>query len=220
MNSHLDLYSNPMPNESAHLSHGHAHLPDDQSHTHLSDDQIDDQLIGDLAAGPAAHLAACSVCTDRVAAAAAPMSNFSNVTMAWSERRSATLPIPDLSQQKPLWQRRMAGAVATACFAIAIIIALTNASHQVAIKTAELEPMQQESTQQEPAQQTAPPATVLTETASVAFPPRAAQISADNQMLQSIDDELDASADSPAALGIEPVSDHPGRPPTTTSVQD
>jgi hypothetical protein len=218
MNSHLDLYSSPMSRESASLSHGHAYLLDDQGHAHLSDDQIDDQLIGDLAAGPAAHLADCSVCTDRAAAATDPLASFQNVTMAWSERRSATLPIPDLSPQKPLWQRHMAWA--TVGFAFAIGIALTNASHQVAVKTAELQPTQQDSTQQNPVQQAATPATVLTETASVTVAPREAQIFADNQLLKAIDDELDTSADSPAALGIEPASNPSGRPPTKISVQD
>jgi hypothetical protein len=204
MNSHLDLYSSPMPHAAAHLA--------PHADTHLSEDQIDDQLIGDLAAGPAAHLAGCSVCTDRVAAAADPMASFQSVTMAWSERRSATLPTPSLSQQKPLWQRHMAWA--TAGFAFAIAIALTNASHQVVLKTAELQPTLQQPALQQSAQQAALPATVLTETASLTGAPREAQIAADNRLLQAIDDDLDTSADSPAALGIEPASDQ------TTSVQD
>lgn len=229
MNSHLDFHSTAVSYESAYCA---------QSHDHLSDDQIDDLLIGDLTAAPAAHLASCSLCADRVAEASDPIACFQNMTMAWSERRSATLPIPDLSQQRPLWQRHM--AFATACFTFVIGIALINASQQVALKTAELQSAQLEPTQQQPAQlqstqqqptqlqpaelqptrQVAPPAPVLTETASVTVAPLDAQISADNQMLKDVDNELDTSAVSPAALGLEPVSDHSTRTPSTTSVQD
>jgi hypothetical protein len=143
--------------------------------------------------------------------------------MAWSERRSATLPIPDLTRQQPLWQHHMAWATASLIFAIGI--ALTNASHQAVIRTAELQPMQQDSTQlastqQDPTQQTAPPSAVLTETASATVAPREAQIFADNQLLKAIDDDLNTSADSPAALGIEPVSAQPSRSPTALSVKD
>ena len=79
---------------------------------HLTPDQVDDHLIGDLAPAPAAHLAACSLCAERVALARSPLSSFQQVSTAWSERRSATLPIPVLDQQRPLLQRHMASASA------------------------------------------------------------------------------------------------------------
>ncbi len=101
---------------------------------HLTDDQIDDQLIGDLAAAPAAHLAACSLCAERVATAASPLSDFQNVSTAWSERRSATLPIPVLSQPRPLWQRYTAWA--TASLTLAFGMAFLNANHQFSLRTA------------------------------------------------------------------------------------
>jgi anti-sigma-K factor RskA len=189
-----------------------SHLDFHERHDHLSDKQIDDHLIGDLAAEPAAHLAACSVCTDRVATAADPLSSFRNVTMAWSERRSATLPIPDLSQQRPLWQRHMPWAAA--CFAFAIGVALTNASRQAVTRTAELQPMQHEM------QTTTQQAPVLIATASIDVAPRAHQVAADNRMLKAIDAALDTSADSPVALGIEPVSARSRRRPAPASLQD
>ena len=99
---------------------------------HLTADQIDDHLIGDLAAAPAAHLAACSLCTDRVAAVANPIASFQHVATAWSERRSATLPIPVPTQQQPLWQRHTAWA--SACLTLAVGVALINASHQFSIR--------------------------------------------------------------------------------------
>jgi hypothetical protein len=183
------------------------------SDDHLSDDQIDDQLIGDLAAEPAAHLATCSDCSHRVALAAAPITSFDSVTMAWSERRSATLPLPDLSGQKPLWQRHMSSAMA--CFTFVLGVALINANHEVAFKAAALHSAQPASTLQ-----AVTPAPALTETASINIAPPEAQISADNLMLKAVDTELQPSAESPSALGLEPVSDPAPRPRTTVSVQD
>jgi hypothetical protein len=192
---------------------------------HLTQDQIDDHLIGDLALAPAAHLAACTLCAERVAAARSPISSFQQVSTAWSERRSATLPIPIPAQQAPVWQRHMAWATAT--LSMALGFAFINATHQFSILNApEREPIASTSAQLTPVQQPAlfPPTPVLTETASIAVPPRAVhfatRISADNQMLQNIDASLDPSTDSPAALGLMP----PAAPNTASlssrSIQD
>ena len=189
---------------------------------HLTDDQIDDQLIGDLAAAPAAHLAACSLCAERVAAAASPLSDFQNVSTAWSERRSATLPIPVLSQPRPLWQRYTSWA--TASLTLAFGMAFLNANHQFSLRTAAPLPA--------PTAQPASPAiaaqTVASQTVAFLATPRslapqspaphATQLSADNHMLRAIDASFDPSADSPAALGLMPAAAPGSRPPA--SVQD
>jgi len=179
---------------------------------HLTADQIDDHLIGDLAAAPAAHLAACPLCADRVAAVANPIASFQHVATAWSERRSATLPIPVPTQQQPLWQRHMAWA--SACLTLAVGVALINASHQFSIQTAapslaaEAVPVPQA---------IAPPKTAaLTETASVAPSARTTQIAADNHMLRDVNTAFDPFAENPAALGL--TDNHSSRPPT--SIQD
>jgi hypothetical protein len=179
---------------------------------HLSEDELDDQLLGDLAPAPAAHLAACQHCTDRLAEASAPLAAFENLTLAWSERRSATMPIPDLSQQRPIWQRRMAWA--TASFACVLGLSLVNISHEVTLRSSDVSAPTAES-----ARQVALPAIHLNVSASVAKP-QPAQISADNQMLHAVDSELDASADTPATLGLEPVSIHADRSVAAISVQD
>jgi hypothetical protein len=184
---------------------------------HLTDDQLDDQLIGDLAPAPAAHLAACSLCADRVAAAASPIADFQNVSTAWSERRSATLPIPVPTQQRPIWQRHMAWA--TASLSLAFGIAFLNASHQFSLQTSapQSAPVQTAQSFVTPQTVAAQPPT-LTETASIAPSPRAAQISADNHMLRAIDASFDPSADSPAALGLIPAAAPSAGPPA--SIQD
>ena len=179
---------------------------------HLTPAQIDDHLIGDLAPAPAAHLAACTLCAERVAAARSPIATFQQVSTAWSERRSATLPIPVPAQQAPVWQRHMAWATAT--LSMALGFAFINATHQFSIlNTPQPAPITSTSTQLPRVQQAVltPKATILTETASIAPPPRAAQISADNHMLRAIDASLDPSTDSPAALGLQPAAaPHPG----------
>jgi hypothetical protein len=183
---------------------------------HLSDDQIDDQLIGDLAPESAAHLAACTDCSQRVASAAAPITSFESVTMAWSERHSATLPLPDLSAQRPLWQRHMTTAMAAFTFVLGF--ALINANYQFSARTPNFQPAHEN-----PAPRVVFPTPVFAQTSSVHIAHPQAQISADNQMLKAVDMELEASAESPAdsssALGLEPAAAAP-RPAATVSVQD
>jgi hypothetical protein len=179
---------------------------------HLSEVEIDDQLLGELAAAPAAHLAACTHCTARLAEASSPLAAFDTLTLAWSERRSATLPLPDLSQQRPLWQRRIAWA--TASFACVLGLSLANLSNQVKLRSSDALGSPAAS-----ARQVALPSIHLNTNASIAKP-QPSQISADNQMLQAVDSELDAVAVTPAALGLEPVSTPATRSAAAISVQD
>jgi hypothetical protein len=179
---------------------------------HLTAEQIDDHLIGDLATAPAAHLATCALCAGRVAAVANPIASFQHVATAWSERRSATLPIPVPAQQQPLWQRHMAWA--SACLTLAVGVALINADHQFSIQTAapsvaaEAVPAQQAIAQ--------PKATSLTETASVAPSAHTTQITVDNHMLRDVNAAFDPFAESPTALGL--TDSRSNRTPT--SIQD
>ena len=202
MNSHPDqLASIPAEFSAAH---------------HLTPDQLDDHLIGDLAPAPAAHLAACPLCAERVALARSPISSFQQVSTAWSERRSATLPIP-IPTQRPSWQRHTAWATAT--LSMALGFAFINATHQFSVLSTP-QPAPATSARLTPIQQPviAPKTPVFTETASLAPSPRTTHISADNHMLRAIDASLDPSTDSPAALGLLPAA-----APNTgslTSIQD
>jgi hypothetical protein len=183
---------------------------------HLTADQIDDHLIGDLAATPAAHLAACSLCADRVAAVANPIASFQHVASAWSERRSATLPIPVPAQQQPLWQRHMAWA--SACLTLAVGVALINASHQFSIQTATPQSAPSVAAEVAAVQQAVaiPNATALNETASIAPAAHTTQIAADNHMLRDVNEAFDPFSESPADLGLS--DSRSNRPPT--SIQD
>lgn len=185
---------------------------------HLTTDQIDDHLIGDLATAPAAHLAACSLCAERVAAVASPIASFQHIATAWSERRSATLPIPVPTQQQPLWQRHMAWA--SACLTLAVGVALINASHQFSIQTT---PQPAVSVYAQPSpvllsavhQPVAPMAPALAPAAPAS---QTTTIAADNHMLRAVNAAFDPFAESPAALGLLPDGSHSTRPPT--SIQD
>lgn len=156
---------------------------------HLTEDQLDDHLIGDLAAAPAAHLAACPLCADRVANALAPIDSFQAASLAWGERRSATAPVPSLPSPAMLWERRLAWSMAVATCAVGL--GLINATHSLAGFSTP---------------SAAAPAYTQTASQTTAAEPTAAQLSSDNQLLNTIDRELAASTDSPAALGLVSVS--------------
>jgi hypothetical protein len=147
---------------------------------HLTEDQLDDHLIGDLAAPAAAHLAACQLCSARVAAVAAPIASFQSVSLAWSERVSAAAPMPELPSARTLLERRLAWSFAIATCAVGL--GLTGINHKISAP--------------------APAATAAI--ATHAATPTAAQLSSDNQLLRNIDRELDASAETPD-LGLVPV---------------
>ncbi len=180
---------------------------------HLSEDEFDDQLIGYLADSTSAHLAACDLCSDRLAEASSFITSFQDVTAAWSERRSATLPIPKLPQRTPLWQRR-AGWI-TASLTIAVGLTVAGSGNRVELKANNDRPVQVQ-----PSHLLALPTPDLSASAVVKTTPPEAQISADNQMLKDVDNELDASADSPAALGLDSENNHSNWTPATLSVQD
>jgi hypothetical protein len=145
---------------------------------HLTEDQLDDHLIGDLAAAPAAHLAACAHCSARVAEAADPLNSFRAVSLAWGERQSATSPIPSVAGLGPAWERRLVWSLILA--ACAVGLGLANATHRA------------------PSPSTAATTAVAVQPVS----PSADQLSNDNQLLNTIDSELSASSETPAALGL------------------
>lgn len=182
--------------------------------THLTADQIDDHLIGDLAPAPAAHLAACALCADRVAAARSPLDSFHTVSTAWSERRSATLPIPAAPTARPLWQRH--SAIATACLAFAFGATLLNANRQLALQPAAPPPAPAQLADAAPAAPVSAQSVALIQTASASS--RSARIAADNRMLRAMAAAFDPASDSPAALGLAPEAATATRPPT--SLQD
>jgi hypothetical protein len=156
---------------------------------HLTEDQIDDYLIGSLPAEATLHLAACSRCMERTMAAGRSIEGFRAVSLAWSERLSATLPMPAQPVHRPFYEPRLVWSIGTAV--CALLIGLGSFTHRAA---------------------SAPDAAMNGSTSVAASRPSATpsadQLSSDNQLLNTIDRELNASAESPAALGLTTVSAH------------
>jgi hypothetical protein len=189
---------------------------------HLNQDQIDDYLIGDLAPESAAHLADCADCAALVAAASEPIANFQAVTQAWSERRSATMPVYVPAASLP--PQHMALRIAAGATAAVILM--------MGVRTMPLSHHQAEQQTASTTSQPIPQPQALTEIAStspveVSSPHEQmrhehapALISHDNQMLQDIDTALATPSESAASLGLEPVSTEQRQQPVTMSLQD
>ena len=102
---------------------------------HLNEDELESVLIGDAAPEHTAHLAACEPCKAALAelvkgegaAHADGLAGFRAVTLAWSERRSATMPLRDLeasqSRAAAAWRKRFALSAGLAA-ALAIGVAV------------------------------------------------------------------------------------------------
>jgi hypothetical protein len=189
---------------------------------HLSPDQIDDHLIGDLAPEPAAHLASCAVCTELVASVSAPIANFQAVTHAWSDRRSATMPVyvPAASLQPQHMALRIAAGATAAVILMMGVTTMPLSRHQATQQTAV--------TASQPAAQPQALAEIASTGPTEMIPPQeqaprdgvSARILRDNQMLQDIDTALATPSESAASLGLEPVSTEQGQQPVAMSLQD
>ena len=183
---------------------------------HLTEEQIDEQLMGDRSSAVAAHLDECEKCMQRVAEAAEPMAAFRDVTMAWSERRSATMPIPAAQADALVWQRRVGWAM-TAC-ALVVGLSFTGNARKAEMLRASVQSAQSVDTVNvAQARVAAVPVSVDRATGDVAAEER---YSGDNKMLKAIDNELAASVETPAAMGLETVSEQHVSPSGASSVED
>jgi hypothetical protein len=181
----------------------------------LTDDQLDEVLIAgsvadaDLTAEAITHLSACDLCQERLAASGAPLAGFREVSLAWAERRSATMPRPAGIPAGARQGRRLAWAsVATAVLAIGIAI-----------------PMAYERGNASPGTSSDAPSSVaaLGHTGISSVTPAAAtpdQIARDNQMLQEIDRALDAPTNTPAEYGLLPSSSRATTRARSAAVRD
>ena len=161
----------------------------------LTEDQLDDHLIGDLAPAAAAHLAACEHCQARVAAAEQPMVSFREVSLAWAERQSATMPTRPVVRSQASHRLAWVSAV-TAALAVGIAIPVVRERLTTPASAPRAE---------------APALAAVGHTGMSSVTPVAAtpeQIDRDNQMLEAIERELDAPADSPAVYGLVPAAGH------------
>jgi hypothetical protein len=164
---------------------------------HLTDSQLDDHLIGDSSPEIQNHLAACDLCSARLHTSLAPIASFDAATLAWGERRSATMPMQRFATRELSWHQRLAWSASMAA-AIAVGFAVPMATNQAHVSHDQ--------------------AFVASATAASTAQPDE-QVADDNQMLQAIDDQFAASQDAPAALGLVAVSSSSARS-TPSSLQD
>lgn len=163
---------------------------------HLTDDQIDDALIGDLDADCAEHLAGCRECQMRLTEAEAPIAAFNEVTLAWSERHSATLPTRPVQAKGAAWMPKAAWA-ATAAAVLAVGISVPVARHHRGNDNALTASRES----------AAGPLMAATGPVDNPVAAREEQIARDNQMLQNIDRELDSPDASPTQMyGVHAVA--------------
>ncbi len=192
--------------------------------THLTEEQIDDVLLGELASAPATHLAGCDACQARVALAEAPIASFKAVSLAWSERHSATLPSKlILSSSSSGYRHASWAAAASAVLLLAIAVPITryeaaSSRHQMASNSTPhiTQPATVIAAVPTTFNETPHEAHVQPVAVDVSNGSHAVQIARDNQMLQDIDRELEASAQMPAGdLEVQSVgnrSNPRGRP--------
>jgi anti-sigma factor RsiW len=190
--------------------------------THLTEEQIDDLLIGSLEPAEAVqmreHAAGCEACAARLSELEAPIASFKAVTLAWSERRSATLPVrPAAKRAGPRWSLGLAWGSLAAAALLAAVIPVLRHEQNVRVQQAYQAIQRTDKTATSAAAQPANPASAQNDSASTAVPENAQEIAADNRMLAMVDEELNA----PIALpGSATQGRGHSRPNKLGSIQD
>lgn len=163
---------------------------------HLTNEEIDDIIVGEPATDRRAHLQTCPICVARLAAAFEPIANFNIASLAWGERRSATLPLQLRHTPAGLVgnKRIQAAAGVTAAVALALVVAFPQLAHRATTESAH-RAFSAEVAQLAP--NTPPPLMAIADPSQ--SQPTDQQIARDNQLLQAIDREL-ASSDNSANL--------------------
>lgn len=179
---------------------------------HLLEEQIDEALMGCLAEAAVGHLMACALCQQQVAAARLPIESFKTLSLAWSERRSATLPtaLPQSLLQGVARRRRVAwGATATALLAVLVMLpagvryGMRGGREAAGLRGG--------------AAMGATGASYRQETGAVSSEE---QLARDNQMLHEIEQEVNSSGVDPATLGLGAVSIRTGTVRSSGTTQD
>jgi hypothetical protein len=185
---------------------------------HLNDDQLTDALIGDLAVEAAGHLAACAVCQQQLAEARMPLESFKAVTLAWSERRSATMPAA-------LNARMLHGAIGSTGSrrlvwgsAIAALVAVMIAAPFEMHRGAPLQASTVETAQVQTAQAMGVTGVVSGQGRQSEIDPD--QIDSDNQMLGEIDRELDSNRANSEAMAFQAIGEQASHHSAGRMLQD
>jgi anti-sigma factor RsiW len=185
---------------------------------HLTEEQIDELLMGSLEPAEAAslreHAATCEACASQLAELESHIASFKAVSLAWSERRSATLPVrPAAKRSGVRWGMGFVwGSVAAAALLAAIIPVLRH-EQNVRVQEAYNKARMQGTSQPAIAAQPANSDTAQYSAADNGVPENAQDIAKDNQLLAMVDAELNAPIPTPG-------STMQGRKNTPANIQD
>ena len=175
--------------------------------THLTDDQIDELLMGSLEAGVAAqmreHADGCEACATRLAEIEAPIASFKAVTLAWSERRSATMPVRPARSAGARWGMGFAWGAVAAAVLLAATIPVLRHEQNVRVQDAYIHAIKLPSANQQPGTL----AVTLVNSASANnsssmgtdVQENAQEIASDNRLLAMVDEELNAPVPTPGS---------------------
>jgi predicted anti-sigma-YlaC factor YlaD len=150
---------------------------------HLNANQIDALLMGDASRRTQSHLESCAECRARVAEAESSFKDFRVMAVAWSERKSATMPTSlsaALAHRASVRQPLAWSGAAMVLFAVGLFTTMS--------LTRVPDASQMESTKN-----------------ASGYSMTAEDLAGDNQMLDEIDRELGNSGNT-AALGLKDTS--------------
>jgi hypothetical protein len=138
---------------------------------HLSEEAMNDVLIGLGSPESNAHLAACPACRNQMQEFQSDMRLFNQTSLAWSETRSATMPLPAPAQKSRIGIFAPVGLALAAALLVAIgLLAWNHNPRSTQNFAAAPTPSQQD---------------------------YEGQIAADNELMRSVDMALNAGEESP-----------------------
>jgi hypothetical protein len=180
---------------------------------HLTDEQIDELLMGSLELGEATgmreHAVGCVACAAKLAELEAPIAGFKAVTLAWSERRSATLPVRPVSRRAGAgarWGMGLAWGSLAAAALLAAVIPVLRHEQSVRLKEAYLNATRAQGTRRmataiapSEAVQRVNSTSAQDQGVSTDVPENAQEIANDNRLLAMVDEELNAPIVAPGS---------------------
>jgi anti-sigma factor RsiW len=179
--------------------------------THLTDDQIDELLMGSLEAGVAAqmreHAEACEACATRLAEIETPIASFKAVTLAWSDRRSATMPVRPARHAGARWGMGFAWGAVAAAVLLAAVIPVLRHEQSVRVRDAYIHAIKLPSANQQPGtpavaavnSASAKNGSVQDDSTGTDVQENAQEIASDNRLLAMVDEELNAPIPAPGS---------------------
>jgi anti-sigma factor RsiW len=179
--------------------------------THLTDDQIDELLMGSLEAGVAAqmreHAEVCEACATRLAEIETPIASFKAVTLAWSDRRSATMPVRPARRAGARWGMGFAWGSVAAAVLLAAVIPVLRHEQSVRVRDAYIHAIKLPSANQQPGtpavaavnSASAKNGSVQDDSTDTDVQENAQEIASDNRLLAMVDEELNAPIPAPGS---------------------